>query len=216
MNRRYLVLGAAVVLAAVIGLVVVLRRGDGASTKRDEALAKPGPVDPKTSDTELGRPGIKVTQTPSSGHPRPAELAGSGSAVSEYMIGGVHVRDHRSGDHAPLDLPPAIHPPEGRKISSRLTSDIAQKLRAVTTECAASVPSEARGATPRLDGEILIAIKNQQATVTSAVFQVRDVAGGSTGPVKECMEQKTVGVATPSGDEPDVQGYAITLSLRLP
>jgi hypothetical protein len=48
------------------------------------------------------------------------------------------------------------------------------------------------------------------------VFQVRDVAGGSTGPVKECMEQKTVGVATPSGDEPDVQGYAITLSLRLP
>jgi hypothetical protein len=30
------------------------------------------------------------------------------------------------------------------------------------------------------------------------------------------MEQKTVGVATPSGDEPDVQDYAITLSLRLP
>lgn len=209
MNRGYLALGAAVVLAAVIGLVVVLRRGDDAS-------AKPASVDQKPSGGEHDQPGINLPQTPSSGQPRPAERAGSGSAVSDYMIGGVHVRDHRSGDHAPLDIPPAIHPPEGRKISSQLTADIAQKLRAMTTECAGSVPPEARGATPRLDGEILIAIKDQQATVTSATFQVRDVAGAAAGPVKQCMEQKTVGVATPSGNEPDVQGYAITLSLRVP
>jgi hypothetical protein len=212
MNRGYLALGAAVVLVAVIGLVLVLRSGD-------DGAAKPDPEGPKFSETKLGKPSAQVTHAPSvpeSGASRPAELAGSGTAVSEYTVGGVRVRDHRSGNHAPLDVPPAIHPPEGRKISSQLTADLAQKLRVVTEACTSSLPPQARGAKPRLDGEILIAIKDQQATVTSATFQARDVAGASEGPIKQCMEQKTVGVATPSGDEPDLQGYAITLSLRIP
>ena len=208
MNRGYLMLGAAVVLVAVIGLVLVL----GSS---DDGAVKPGPAGPKFSETKLGKPSAQVTRAPSapsSGASRPAEPG----SVGEYTVGGVRVRDHRSGNHAPLDVPPAIHPPEGRKISSQLTADLAQKLRGVTDACTASLPPEARGAKPRLDGEILIAIKDQQATVTSATFQARDVAGASEGLIKQCMEQKTIGVATPSGDEPDLQGYAITLSLRIP
>jgi len=210
MNRGYLALGAAVVLVAVIGLVLVLRSGD-------DGAVKPDPAGPKFSETKLGKPSAQVTRAPSapsSGASRPEP--GSGPAVGEYTVGGVRIRDHRSGNHAPLDVPPAIHPPEGRKISSQLTADLAQKLRVVTDACTASLPPEARGAKPRLDGEILIAIKDQQATVTSATFQARDVAGASEGLIKQCMEQKTIGVATPSGDEPDLQGYAITLSLRIP
>jgi hypothetical protein len=78
------------------------------------------------------------------------------------------------------------------------------------------VPPEARGATSRLEGQVLIAIKNQQATVTGATYQARDVASAAQGPIKQCMEQKSVGVTTPSGEEPDVEGYGIVLSLRLP
>lgn len=61
-----------------------------------------------------------------------------------------------------------------------------------------------------------MSIKDHQATVTRATFELRDLASASQGPLKQCMEQKSVGVATPSGDEPDVSGYAITLSFRLP
>jgi hypothetical protein len=131
------------------------------------------------------------------------------------MIGGVHVRDHRSGDHTPVDLPPAIHAPHGRKIPSQLTHDLTQRLRAVVNECAARIPAGARGARAGIDGEITIAIKDQQATVTAGTFQLRDIAA-SDGSVKDCIEQKAVGVAVASGDEPDVENYGITLSLRLP
>jgi len=85
----------------------------------------------------------------------------------------------------------------------------------VVNECAANVPLEGRGAKPGIDGEIMIAIKNQQATVTSAMFQLRDVAV-SDASVKECLEQKAVGISAPSGDEAEVENYGIMLSLRLP
>jgi hypothetical protein len=131
------------------------------------------------------------------------------------MVGGVRVRDHRSGDRTPSAVPPAVHPPGGRKIASHLTSDIAQKVRAVMTECAFSLPPDARGAEPRLDGTIEIAIKDRLATITSASVQLRDVSASAAAPVKRCIDEKSVGVATSAGEEADVAGYAITLSFRL-
>jgi len=206
MNRAYLVLGAAVVLAAVIGLYVALGKSDDAAGNRP-------PDDPKITETEHHR---DVGGPRPGDHARPFLPAGAGSAVREYASGDVRVRDHRSGDHAAVDVPPAIHPPEGRKIPSQLTSDLAQHLRGVMAECAASVPPDALGASPRLEGEVLMSIKNHQATVTGATFQLRDVAAASQDPVKQCMAQKAVGVATPSGDEADVEGYAINLSFHFP
>lgn len=212
MNRGYLALGAALVLAAVIGLYVVLLRDDGAGAQHDPA----GPKIAEVARVDHGKPGVTVTPTAPREDSRPAASGGQGTKVSEYTIGGVRVRDHRSGDRAPVDIPPAIHPPEGRKIPSQLTSGIAQRLRTVMAECAASVPAEARGAASRIEGEIQIAIKDHHATITSATYQARDVDGEAQGAIKRCMEQKSVGVATPSGDEADVEGYAITLSFRLP
>lgn len=211
MNRGYLALGAAIVVAAVIALYVISRRSDPGK----DAAAHRDPAAPENPETDPDKPKIKVTQTAPGTNPRP-DLTSAGSAASDYMVGGVRIRDHRSGDHARVDIPPAIHPPQGRKIPSQLTSDIAQKLRAVTTACTASMPAVGRGTEPRLEGEIKIAIKDHQAEVTSATFQLRDVTGGADSTVKQCMEQKSVGVTTPAGDEPDVEGYAISLSLRVP
>jgi hypothetical protein len=112
-------------------------------------------------------------------------------------------------------MPPASHPPEGRKIASQLTSDIAQKVREVMTECAASLPAHARGAEPRLEGTIAIAIKDHLATVTRAAVQLRAVSADAASPVEHCIEQRSVGVATSAGDEADLEAYSITLAFRL-
>ncbi len=208
MNRGYLVFGAGVVLAAVIGLYAALGNGDDAAVKR-------APSDPKTTEQDRAGQDVGENRIPSA-HARPALPGGAGSGASEYMIGDIRVRDHRSGEHATIDVPPAIHPPEGRKIPSQLTSDLAQRLRAVMAECADGVPPEARGKATRLEGQVMMSIKDHQATVTRATFVLRDLASASQEPVKQCMEQKSVGVATPSGDEPDVEDYAITLSFHLP
>lgn len=209
MNRGYLALGGALVLAAVIGLYAVLSRGD------DRAVT-PAPRDPEIAQASPGKPsGSGPARTPSA-NVTPEQTTPSTTTTKEYTVGGVRIRDHRSGAHVQPDVPPAIHPPGGRKVPSELTSGIAQKVRAVVAECAASVPAEARGEKPRADGEIRIAIKSQQATVTGATIQMRDVVGAAGDPVKQCIEQKAIGVATPSGDEADLEDYAITVSFRLP
>jgi hypothetical protein len=211
MNRGYLVLGAAVVLVAAFGLYVALGTGEDAAGKRN-------PGDPRIAGADHGRRDGRTSAHPDRAQPAlPAGAAGpAGTGARDYTVGDVRVRDHRSGENAPLEAPPAIHPPEGRKIPSQLTSDLAQHLRGVMDECAAGVPREALGASSRLEGAVLMSIKNHQATVTNATFQLRDVAPASQDALKQCMAQKAVGVAAPSGDEPDVEGYEITLSFRLP
>jgi hypothetical protein len=216
MNRGYLVLGAAVVLAIVIGLYVGLNRSERVGRTPADAVVKANPAGENITGTAPVSPTVAVTQTAPSRSAPPALPASSDASASEYTIGGVRIRDHRSGERVAVDIPPTIHPPGGRKIPSQLSSDIAQRLRAVLAECAASVPPEARGATSRLEGQILIAIKNQQATVTGATYQPRDVASAAQGAIKQCMEQKSIGVAAPSGAEPDLEGYGIALSLRMP
>lgn len=211
MNRGYLALAGGLVLAAVIVLYVILRTADDGAVERTSS-------GPKIAEADLGKSGSRLRPIAPSEPALPDGSAlpvRSGSAARDYMIGGVRVRDHRSGDHPLVSMPPSIHPLHGRKIPSELTYALTQRLRGVVNECAANVPPEARGAKPGIDGEIMIAIKDQQATVTSATFQLRDVAA-SEAPVKECVEQKAVGVAAPSGGEADVENYAITLSLRLP
>jgi hypothetical protein len=206
MNRRHLVLGAGLVLAAAIVVI-------GISRSHDEVAQTDGAPDRRITEADPGNhraptrgPALPGGSTPPSG---------AGTTATDYLVGDVHVREHRAGEHAQLDVPPAIHAREGRKIPSQLTYDISQGLHSVVNGCAASIPAAARIGTPHVDGEIKIAIKDQKATVTSATYQLRDL-GGSLDAVKACMEQKSVGVATPSGEEPDVENYAITLSFRLP
>jgi hypothetical protein len=212
-KRGYLATGAAAVLAIGIGLYVL---GSRVGASNDDVTS--ASRDPKIAQASPGKPtGSTVPRTPSATDTpeRPSDTSPS-TATRDYMVGGVRIRDHRSGDHAPIDVPPAIHPPEGRKLPSELVNDVSQKVRAAVSECAASVPPDARGEKPRAEGEIVVAIKNHQAAITGATIQLRDVTGASVDAVKQCIEQKAIGAATPSGDEADVEGYSITLSIRLP
>jgi|GEM_PF-2068345 len=216
MNRRILAVGAIIVVVAIGGLLFALRGSDPgddarsappvATTHRDEARPR--------SEVESGRrtPALPV-DPPSAGDTATPER---GSPYKEYVVGDVRVRDHRAGDLPQRDVPPAVHPPQGRRLPSTLTNEFAQQLRAALATCAVSVPAEARGPTAKIDGEIIIAIKDHQASIASAIFAPRDISGESNDAVKQCLSAKAVGMTTPSGDQADLDHYAVTLSLVLP
>jgi hypothetical protein len=115
-----------------------------------------------------------------------------------------------------IDLPPNVHPPESRKLPSELTQAIAQKVRAVMEDCTASVPREARGPGPRLEGQIVVGIADKKLTITKATAELRDVFGAAVGPTKACIEQKAVGLATAAADQADLPTYSININFAIP
>jgi hypothetical protein len=106
--------------------------------------------------------------------------------------------------------------PERRDTASRLTADLAQRIRPAMRACIDGVPAELRGDKPRVEGEIIVAIKDHQATVTSAALALRDVPDAAQLGVRPCLARAAVGLVAPAGNEDDVDGYPITLSLSMP
>ncbi|TMQ12374.1 MAG: hypothetical protein E6J90_15060 [Deltaproteobacteria bacterium] len=205
MNRGILALGAAILLAAVIGLYIALRTGDqpdGASP----AAADHKPI----ADAAPGKP-RKIRDAPV------APIAPTTNpATTEHTIGETRIRDHRTGEHAQPEIPPPSHPPGGREIAPQITGDLGQQLRPLVRTCAAHLAPEARSDKSRIDGQITIAIRDHQATVVAAAFQLRDVAEAAQAEVKQCLTQRAVGLTAPASNEADLDGYAISLSLALP
>jgi hypothetical protein len=75
---------------------------------------------------------------------------------------------------------------------------------------------DAHGPKSRIVGEIKIAIKDHQAAITSADFQLRDVADAMQATIKQCLVQHAVGIVAPADDEADVDSRAVSVSLRWP
>ena len=209
MSRNALVIGGLVLAAAAVALYfLVLDGGEGSSGASAPA-------------TPIGTPPPEVTASPGTA----PTLPGGGTAPTlptetehrtEYAVGDIQVRDHRTGNHAPLDIPPNVHPAEVREIPSTLTHDIAQKVKAVMLECTQQVPREARGEKPRLEGQILIAIKDHKVTITKATMQLRRIEGASVDPTKQCIEGKSVGIETGAPDQDDLESYSINLTFAIP
>jgi hypothetical protein len=124
----------------------------------------------------------------------------------------MRVRDHREGDNKPLDIPPNVHPANARLIPPALTSAISQRVQKVVKECVASLPSEGRGVKPHVEGQIEIAIKDQQLEIKKSVAQLRDVPeGAATDAAKQCIETKSIGLSTAATGEADFDAYSIRL-----
>jgi hypothetical protein len=123
-------------------------------------------------------------------------------------------RDHRTAEPAAVDPPPP-DPPAGRRINVQVTSDLSQVLRSALQECAANLAPGVAGDLSRVDGQVVIAIKDHQASVTSASFQLHDFAEAAQADIQQCLVQRAVGVTAPA-DEPDIDSYPITVSLRWP
>jgi hypothetical protein len=200
MRRGTLALGAAIVVAAVIGLYILLR-----------ADSQPALVPPRHDlpDQRIAdaRPGKAWNR------PVPV-LWQDGSAAPGRTAGPSSPRDHRTADPAAVDPPPP-DPPAGRRINIQVTSDLSQVLRSALQECAANLAPGAAGDLSRVDGQVVIAIKDHQAGVTSASFQLHDFAEAAQADIQQCLAQRAVGVTAPA-DEPDIDSYPITVSLRWP
>src|SRR5688500_15943603 len=106
MNRAVLIsLGALVAIAGIV-LAILIAKGDGDETSAANGTTTPGggtstgPQPGSLSREAPTLPGVKV-QNSDPNNPR------------EYAVGDSVVRDHREGKHAPMDIPPNVHPPEG-------------------------------------------------------------------------------------------------------
>lgn len=217
-HRPALIVGAIAVLAAVIVLVILVAR---AADTEETAAATPPVVDPAAKPVvppPLQRdPSVTVTERPR-GESAPT-LPAAGEHPREYAVGDVAVRDHRAGDNKPLDVPPNVHPPEGRLIPSTLTHAISQKVKAVIKDCVASLPREGRADKPRVEGQILIGIKDKSLAVTQSTIQMRGLDALDATVVdsaKQCIESRAVGQSTPAPDEADLESYTINLSFTIP
>jgi hypothetical protein len=209
MSRGVLLIVAAVVLAAGVALVFLLGTGDEKASGSTASSPSAG----SAVVVHTGTP----TPTPSlGGGSAPTFATGDGEHPKDYVVGDIRVRDHRAGNNAPLDIPPNPHPAEGRAIQSGLTHEVAQKVKAVMMQCVADLPKDARGAKPRLEGQIKIAIKDKKVTITSALMQLRDIEGTPADTLKQCVESKSVGIENPAGEEADLEDYGINLTFAIP
>jgi len=202
MKRIYLAFAAAVVLVAVIGLVIQLVSDEAPpTTAKAPAAADPGK--PRRA-------------------PVPASSIHAGDAGSSAPTGPPVIHDHRTpapaaSEPAASETPPPVPPPQGdRAAATQLTQVLSQRLPAALQECAANLQPAQHGARSRVEGEIRIAIKDHEATITSAAFQLRDVSDAVQDEIKRCLVQHAVGVTAPAGDEADIDNRAISVSLRWP
>jgi hypothetical protein len=206
-------LGLAIGGVVVVALVVVL----WLALEQDMAEPAATSSNEPQGSAVVARPGGAPTVTPGASGDHPAlPQPAPGENPRDYVVGDIRVRDHRAGDHKPLDVPPNPHPIEGPKIPSTLTHEISQKLRAHVVECTASLPKPARGEKPRVEGQITIAIKDHKVTITNSTMQLRDVTGESVEPTKQCIESKALGIENSAPDIADLDKYSINVTYAIP
>jgi hypothetical protein len=200
-------IGAVVVIGAV-ALVLLMSKSDDSSTARK-------PIAPSAGQGSS----IAVTSTERGAPPRLPDgtAAPTGSdQVHEYMVGDVKIRDHRTGEHKPMDIPPNIHPANSRALPTELTQDISQQVKRQMFECAAAVPKDVRGTKPKMEGTLTVAIKDHKLSITGLTAQIRDIDGPSADALKQCVEQKSANFTSSAPKEADLDSYTIGLTFAIP
>jgi hypothetical protein len=175
---------------------------------REYDVRDPNRGNSKTTDPN--RPNATTVESVPRGSSAPAT-----DPPLEYTLpDGRIVRDHRPPDQRkPLEVPPSTQPPGGRRIPPELTGLYSDQIQAAMKECAKAVPKSALGDKPRLEGQIIIAIKAGQGSITSGVFKLTNFTNPSIADsTKQCIEQKAMSVKVPAPGEQDLDSYSINMS----
>jgi hypothetical protein len=208
--RNVLVIGGLFVVAVVVGLWLLLSKDDSTA-----AQASPTPRTPSGSASVHAPPPVGNVNVTSGVAPRPTP-APSGDNPATYAVGDTTVTDHRGGKQQPVTDNPNPTPVEGRALPSTLTHEIAKQVQNVMNDCVASLPKEARGDRPRLEGDIVVAIKNKKMSITQSSLGLRNVTGDAVEPTKRCIESKTIGLENSAPDQADLDTYPIHISFAIP
>jgi hypothetical protein len=78
------------------------------------------------------------------------------------------------------------------------------------------VPADVRGAKPRLEGEITVAIHDHRLAITETAMAMRDVSEPIADTTRDCVAGKAVGLAVPAPDQDDLDNYAISIAYAIP
>jgi hypothetical protein len=85
----------------------------------------------------------------------------------------------------------------------------------VLAECTKDIPRDARGPHPRLEGQLIVNIKDHKMTVSGATMQLRDMPADSLDATRQCVEQKSIGLSTDAGDQDDLDNYSIGVTFAV-
>ena len=129
---------------------------------------------------------------------------------------GQQIRDHRGGGGGDVPYTPRPEkPPPVHRISPEIVGSVSKQVRSIMQQCAQNLPAAARGTKPRVQGELTVAVKGEQLTVTDAKLDLTDVIGAAGEPLRQCIQSKTIGSQVAATGEPDQTGYNITVSFVL-
>ena len=210
-NRTIYAIMAVVGVAALAGLWVMVQGDPDAPEPKKSSRGSQWGSESKSGFTgpghgPAGRPNLP--QTGSSGLELPEK-------VKEYAANGAIIRDHRTGARGTFEPGSNIAPPNSRKLEPTLTKAVADRVRDAMHDCVKTLPTEARGEKPRLEGTINIAIKDKQVSISRADLRVKDVAEEAAETTRQCIVQKSQQITQSAGDEPDLESYDINLSFAL-
>jgi hypothetical protein len=201
------------VLVIIAGLVVV---GAGAAgwflfNKPDpEVVADPTPAPTAEKAPPPAKPSNKPPENEVTVSPTTDSATAEKKPPREYYVDGKLIRDHRSGDKPPIDLPPVIRPPDARTMKPQSTNVLSKAMRIVLRDCTRAIPPEERtGDKPKVEAVITVSVKDKAAKVTKATVQLRDVRGSAADAAKSCIENNILSVQE-GVDELDIESYDFT------
>lgn len=208
-NRTIFAVMAAVAVAAIVGLWFAI--------KSDGDEVQPTVTPPKGSGSSAW---VGTQHGPAGGRPLDPSLpTPPGSKPPEnpkaYSVNGAIIQDMRSGNHEPFTPSATPKPANARRLEPTLTKAVADRVRDVMHECVKLMPDGVRGAKPRLEGSINIAIKDKKVLINKADLIVNDITGDAAETTRQCIVGKSMAITHAAGDEADLESYDINLSFTL-
>jgi hypothetical protein len=212
--KRLALGGFALLVTAAVALLVLSSRSDSTAL----GAPPPAPEQPRPAADHAGddRPAGAGAERPRlADEPAAADTPALPALTEprEYVRDdGIVVRDHRAGDQEPDLTKQIARPRKAQRIEPELLVTIKNAVRPHVTACTDRLPADAFGADPRVQGEVIVAIEDDQVSITKLNLQLDDVRDDG---LTDCVRQAVSAVTVPAGGHAPLDAYTLTLPFRV-